>query len=100
MVQNVAQSSCTQEFLRTMDLHPRRISHQHRVTALFGDHRQTFDVAGGTTLAQLSEQLADLAFKNNGWPVGISVVFDTNLQAHGAARPIGAQFQASSGELR
>ena len=59
-----------------MNQHPHHVAHQHRVTALFGDHEQTFDLLPGTTLIQLAERLADLAKQNHGWPMGITVVFD------------------------
>lgn len=60
-----------------MQHHPHHSPNQHRVTALFGDHEQSFDLKNGTTLEQLVERLADLARQNHGWPLGISVVFDT-----------------------
>ncbi len=64
-----------------MDHHSHHTQPHHRVTALFGDHEQSFDLVGGTTLAQLVERLAELARQNHGWPVGISVVFDTAAEA-------------------
>ncbi len=56
---------------------PRSQPRYHRVHAVFGDHEQSFDFAPGTTLAQLSERVADLARENADWPVGVSVVFDS-----------------------
>lgn len=54
--------------------------HQHRVTALFGDHKQSFDLKPGTTLVQLTERLAELARQNHGWPMGVTVLFDTAVE--------------------
>lgn len=68
-----------------MDLHPHHAPHQHRVTALFGDHEQSFDLAGGTTLGQLAERLAELARQNHGWPMGITVLFDRPAEPAGNA---------------
>lgn len=65
-----------QEVSRIMDRHPSHRPQQHRVTALFGDHEQSFDLETGTTFAQLAELLADLARQNHGWPKGVSVVFE------------------------
>lgn len=59
-----------------MSYHSQITTNQHRVSARFWDHEQSFDLVSGTTLAQLAERLAELAQQNHGWPVGISVVFD------------------------
>ncbi|MDX2290399.1 MAG: hypothetical protein NW217_16470 [Hyphomicrobiaceae bacterium] len=63
-----------------MELHSHFGPHHHRVTALFGDHQQSFDLLAGTTFAQLAEQLAGLAQDNQGWPKGISIVFERSSQ--------------------
>lgn len=78
-----------------MDHHSRHDPHQHRVTALFSDHEQSFELEPGTTLVQLTERLAALARQNHGWPIGITVLFDNaadparriaSRQAHGLAK--------------
>jgi hypothetical protein len=74
--------------------------HQLRVTALFGDQEETFDLANGTTLGQVAERLAQLARQNHGWPVGISVVFDAEPEAPGKAQFPALQGRAPSGQLR
>lgn len=68
-----------------MDHHPHHAAHQHRVTAMFGDHEQSFDLEPGTTLLQLVDRLAVLARQNHGWPMGVSVVFDAASCALGRA---------------
>jgi hypothetical protein len=57
------------EFLRTMrhrSIHPSR---QLSVTAWFGDHHQSFDLAAGTTFGQLAERLADVRQLHHGCPL-------------------------------
>ncbi|MBU1210516.1 MAG: hypothetical protein KJ587_04470 [Alphaproteobacteria bacterium] len=83
-----------------MDNHPHHTTPQHRVTALFGDHEQSFDLVGGTTLAQLAERLAGLAQQNHGWPVGISVVFDTAPEVSIEAYPGATHRNAPAGQNR
>lgn len=61
-----------------------RTARRDRVTAVFSDHEQSFELGLGTTLEQLTDRLAELARQNYGWPVGISVVFDGS----GSAQPI------------
>ena len=60
-----------------MDRFSHHAPQQHRVTAVFGDHKESFHIASGSTLGQLAERLADLAQQNHSWPVGIAVVFET-----------------------
>lgn len=68
------------EYSRIMDHHSNDTPHQDRVTALFGDHELSFDLEPGTTLVQLAERLAELARQNHGWPMGITVLFDTAVE--------------------
>lgn len=49
---------------------------QLHVTAQFGGHVQSFELAHDATLAQLAEHLAGLANENLSWPSGVSIVFD------------------------
>jgi len=81
-----------EELLRIMDRHlnaqPHSQPRYHRVHAVFGDHEQSFDFAVGTTLAQLSERVADLARENANWPVGVSVVFDSQANDRITGRSI------------
>ncbi len=60
--------------------------HQHHVTALFGDHEQSFELKPGTTLVQLTERLVELARQNHGWPTGITVRFDSAADTAGRIR--------------
>lgn len=83
-----------------MPNHSHHTPHQHRVTALFGDHEQSFDLTRGTTLAQLVERLADLARQNHGWPVGISVLFDTTAEPAGNGGARQPQSAAWPGQSR
>jgi hypothetical protein len=74
--------------------------HHLRVTALFGDHEESFDLANGTTLEQVAERLAQLAQQNHGWPVGISVLFDAEPEPSSKAQFSALQGRAPSGQLR
>lgn len=79
--------------------HSHHTPQQHRVTALFGDHEQSFELVNGTTLAQLVERLAELARQNHGWPVGISVVFDTASKPSSNSHPHAMQSRAPIGRF-
>ena len=50
---------------------------QNRVTAVFEDRALSFLLAKGATLAELSERLADLDRRHDGWPVAITVKFSS-----------------------
>lgn len=81
-----------------MDHIPHHAPHHHHVTALFGDHEQSFDLRPGTTLIQLAERLAELARQNHGWPLGITVLFAT--AAAPAGRVASTQTVARAGHAR
>lgn len=86
-----------------MDHRPHHASQKYRhqrVTALFGDHEQSFDLMPGTTLVQLAERLADLARQNHGWPMGITVVFDTAAKPASNARSRQSESATRAGQAR
>ncbi len=71
--------------------------HRLRVTALFGDHHQCFDLATGTTFGQVAERLAEVSQVNHDWPLGISIVFDAELETTSKAGATARQSQEPNG---
>ena len=52
-----------------------RPSGGHKVTALFEDGAVSYAIADGTTVEQISRQIAFLADQQRSWPISISVHF-------------------------
>jgi len=48
---------------------------QSRVTAVFEDRALSFILRKGATLEELSERVANLGRRHNGWPLAITVKF-------------------------
>ena len=59
---------------------------QSRVTAVFEDRALSFILAKGATLEELSDRLVDLGRQHNGWPVAITVKFDSSSRKAGSHR--------------
>lgn len=67
-------------FSAIMDHQFQHSSRHHRVTAMFEGHQQSFDLAPGATLVQLTACLARLASQNHAWPVSVSVLIDATTK--------------------
>lgn len=57
-----------------------------RVTAVFEDRALSFILAKGATLADLSDRLANLDRRHDGWPVAITVKFSSSPRKAGSSR--------------
>ena len=59
---------------------------QSRVTAVFEDRALSFILAKGATLEELSDRLANLGRRHDGWPVAITVKFGSSSRKAGSHR--------------
>jgi hypothetical protein len=57
---------------------------QSRVTAVFEDRALSFILAKGATLEELSDRLAKLGRRHDGWPVAITVKFGSSSRKAGS----------------